>query len=130
VTSAPRRYRFGRGSRLSKARQFEQVRKEGVRRSAGAISVICRPNGTPRHRLGLSVGRPVGSAVERNRAKRIIREAYRLVRHDLPAGASGAYDIVVSVRAGAAVKLADVRRDLPRLVEACHREWAPRRRDE
>jgi ribonuclease P protein component len=46
-------------------------------------------------RLGLSVSRRVGNAVVRNRWKRRLREAFRLLRQDLPAG----FDLVVIVRA-------------------------------
>jgi ribonuclease P protein component len=48
-------------------------------------------------RLGLSVGRKVGNAVERNRWKRRIREAFRLLQHELPSG----LDLVVRPRLGA-----------------------------
>lgn len=36
-------------------------------------------------RLGIAVGKPVGSAVIRNRRKRLVREAFRRLRHELPA---------------------------------------------
>jgi ribonuclease P protein component len=62
------------------------------------------PNQQPRWRLGLSVGKRVGNAVARNRAKRLVREAFRLSRHELEGGggsARGGFDIVVSVRGAA-----------------------------
>jgi ribonuclease P protein component len=45
-------------------------------------------------RLGLSVSRKVGGAVRRNRFKRLLREAFRAVQQDLPAG----MDLVVVAR--------------------------------
>lgn len=45
-------------------------------------------------RLGLSVPRRVGTAVKRNRVKRMLREAFRLSQHHLPAG----LDLVVGVQ--------------------------------
>lgn len=63
-------------------------------RLGGTMIVFGRVNGLAHSRLGLSVGRVVGGAVERNRVKRLIREAFRLDQHSLPQG----LDFVVSVR--------------------------------
>jgi ribonuclease P protein component len=61
--------------------------------------VIARPNGLTHARLGLAVGvKSAGSAVNRNRIKRVVREAFRLRQQGLPA-----VDIVVNARAAAAV---------------------------
>ena len=54
------------------------------------------PNGLESTRLGISVGRAYGSAVRRNRVKRLIREAFRRVRYQLPAG----IDLIVVPRRG------------------------------
>ncbi|HKO09972.1 MAG TPA: ribonuclease P protein component [Alphaproteobacteria bacterium] len=59
-------------------------------------------------RLGLTASRKVGGAVERNRARRRLREAARLL---LPAGAEPGYDLVLVARA------ATLRRPFAALVE-------------
>jgi ribonuclease P protein component len=59
--------------------------------------VIARPNGLGLARLGLAVGvKSAGNAVNRNRIKRVVREAFRRAKQELPP-----VDIVVNARAAA-----------------------------
>ena len=60
----------------------------------GPLTVFVHANGLDHPRLGLSVGKRVGSAVRRNAVKRRIREAFRLLQHELPRG----FDVVVTAR--------------------------------
>jgi ribonuclease P protein component len=41
------------------------------------FNLAAAPNQQPHHRLGLTAGRRVGGAVQRNRARRLLREAFR-----------------------------------------------------
>jgi ribonuclease P protein component len=64
---------------------------------------------SPSTRLGLTVSRKVGSAVRRNRIKRLLREAFRTDRALFPERA----DVVVIAKESCAVRsLADVRNEL------------------
>ena len=59
--------------------------------------MIARPNDVGHARLGLAVGvRAAGNAVNRNRVKRVVREAFRHIRQELPA-----VDLVVNARPAA-----------------------------
>ena len=63
---------------------------------------------TPVSRLGIRIGRRVGSAPTRNLIKRRLREAYRLTQHDWPI----VFDLVITVRPHAPLIFADYQRTL------------------
>ena len=68
--------------------------------------------------MGLSVSRKVGGAVVRNRWKRLLREAFRLTRPQLPAG----IDLIVIPRAGTEPTLAALMESLVRLAGRLERK--------
>lgn len=79
-------------------------------------------NGLDHPRLGLSVSRrKIRKAADRNHFKRLVREAFRLAKADLPAG----IDLVVVPR-GARLTFAAARQGLPALARAVARRLGPR----
>ena len=75
-------------------KDFLNLYKRG-KYSASKYSVIyVRPNGRPFNRLGITAGKKIGNAVCRNRAKRLIRLAYRQAEVNMPVG----MDIVIVAR--------------------------------
>lgn len=122
--------RFQRSRRLTDARQYQAVFKAKVKKIAGPLIVWGRTNELPHWRLGLSVGRRVGNAVVRNRAKRMVREAFRLLQHEFPLRETGegrrGYDIVVSVRAHENLALDEYRKLLLDAAQGVHKEWEKR----
>ncbi len=63
---------------LKNTRQFERVRQEGRTWAAPLLILNAAPNGLDVVRCGFVAGKKTGKAVERNRARRLMREAVRL----------------------------------------------------
>ncbi len=74
----------------------------------------------PHLRIGFSVSRKVGGAVQRNRLRRLYREAFRLTRQTMPTG----MDLVLIPRKSDEPALETLTTGLPRLVEALARKLA------
>jgi len=69
------------------------VQGRGRRIDAGVLLVLALDSGTRRPRIGITVAKKVGNAVERNRARRWVREAWRALAAGFPA-----LDVVVIAR--------------------------------
>jgi ribonuclease P protein component len=93
-----------RRRRLSRSGEFERVYREGRSHASRYLVVYAfpRPEGDEDPRLGISVGRKLGGAVERNRVKRLLRDAFWARAGDLKEG----HDFVIVARP-AAGELAD-----------------------
>jgi len=93
---------------------------------SGPLRIHVAPNALRHPRLGLAVGRRVGTAVRRNRVKRLLREAFRTVQADLPARPEGSYDYVINVQAHEEFALADYRRLLLDAARTADGRWRKR----
>jgi len=81
--------------RITNAKEFEQVYKNGVIINSGCLIIRSRPNKLGYSRLGIAVSKKLfPSAVTRNRIKRLIREAFRLGKQQIPKG----MDLIIGIR--------------------------------
>ena len=108
---------------ITESHLYGKVYKNGARKSSSALSVCVlrdkhagilkknHPEKKQINRIGISASKKIGGAVQRNRAKRVIREAYRQI--DKETGIRTGYLIVIVPRTECTVlKMQDVKRDL------------------
>jgi ribonuclease P protein component len=79
---------------LTSSADFERVRRFGKSYAHPFVVLIALPNDMDRSRFGIAAGRSTGKAIQRNKAKRILRETLRPL---IPSIASG-WDIVLLAR--------------------------------
>lgn len=112
------RFLFPGSRHLRSPRDFARVYE--VKQRAGDAHLLLfaaqNPLG-PATRVGFSISKKNGNSPQRHRIRRLLREAFRLSQHDLPAG----LDLIVIPRPGSGSTLDDYRKSLVRLSWKLHR---------
>jgi ribonuclease P protein component len=90
------RFRFPRSCRLTARKQYLVVYGRGRRIPSRSLTLFGLPNSLDTCRLGITVTRKVGSAVYRNRIKRMLRDVFRRRKSEL----SVDLDLVVNAHRG------------------------------
>jgi ribonuclease P protein component len=88
---------LSKAQRVRRHGEFQHAFATGTRLHGRFVTLVVAGNSTGTTRLGIVASRRVGNAVERNRAKRLIREVFR---QNAPAASRDAVDFVVIPRRG------------------------------
>jgi ribonuclease P protein component len=115
----PARHTFPRTLRVRTREDYSGVFDPRVKVARGPLILYGVPNDKNATRLGFSTSRKVGNAVRRNRIRRLLRESFRLLQHELPTG----YDLVIVVRAHEPLALPEYQQLLRQLCTALHGLW-------
>ena len=111
---------FPKRVRLLKSAEFDRVFGRRCSFADGLIVVYFATGESERPRLGLVVSRKCGNAVVRNRWKRALREAFRLVQHELPRH----LDLVVLPKRGAKPDVARLQASFAKLAARANEKLA------
>lgn len=114
------RFAFPKSHHLRTHQDFRAVYEASVVKRLGPLRIHSLPNTFNHPRLGLSVSRRVGKAHQRNRIKRLLREAFRLEQHNL----AGSLDLVIVVAPHDPRPLNDYRNLLLDAARKLNNHWA------
>lgn len=84
-------------------KEFKRLYYRGKCVVARSVVIYMSKNRLGHNRLGLTCGKTIGKATKRNRAKRLMRESYRILSGELKQG----YDIVIIARSSISGKKCD-----------------------
>ena len=82
--------------RLTRSEEFKRVRRSGKSYAHPLVVLIVQTHQQPQSKAGVAAGRTVGTAVHRNRAKRLLREAMRTLLPNI----SSNLDLILIARPG------------------------------
>jgi ribonuclease P protein component len=109
--------KLGRHERITEQFEYKEVITKGKILAGRRFKAYLLVNGATKRKAGFIAGRTVGGACERNRARRLLREAYR---HLKPRAAPSGFRVVfVAGRGIVGSKLGEVRTDMEGMLRSC-----------
>ena len=110
-------------SRLSARAEFQKIYALGQRYDGRLMAAFLRKNDLPVHRLGVTAStKAIGKSVDRNRARRLLREVFRRSRTELDA-LGQQYDWVINAKRSLLSSNEELRfREFRRIIEQVARD--------
>jgi len=123
LTPLAARQTLPKQSRLSARAEFQKIYALGQRYDGRLMAAFLRKNDLPVHRLGVTAStKAIGKSVDRNRARRLLREVFRRSRSDLNA-LGQQYDWVINAKRSLLRSNEELRfREFRRIVEQVARD--------
>jgi ribonuclease P protein component len=90
-------FSFPKFEKILNRADFVKINRSGKRLYTKHFTLVTQQNGQGITRLGVTVSKKTGTAVQRNRVKRLVREYFRLNKACFPQG----YDIVIIAKKNA-----------------------------
>lgn len=112
-----KQYGFPRTNRIRSQQDFAEIYSARQRAGDRNLLLFAVLNQLGHSRLGVSVSRKNGNSAHRARKKRLIREAFRLIQHQIPKG----MDLIVVPRAEVAAELKQYQHSMKRLSQKLYR---------
>ncbi len=109
--------KLGRHERITEQFEYKEVIGKGTILVGKRFKAYLLINGAVRRKAGFIAGKGVGGACERNRARRLLREAYRLLKPQ--AVAQGFKIVFIAGRGIAKAGLGDVEADMRGMLQSC-----------
>lgn len=111
--------RLPRLTHLRSGQDFERVYSQKTRASDQHVLIFAAQNDLGYSRFGLSVSKKHGNAVRRNRIKRLLREAFRLMKNELPQG----LDLIFIPRFDSKAELIDYKNSLKYILRRLEKKF-------
>ena len=123
LTTDNMRYSFGKTQRVTRSGDFTKIIRLGTCVADGTLVLFALPTASADQsiRIGITIPKKTGNAVQRNRWKRLIRESFRVQQAALPTG----YEFIIRPKRGASPSWRAIEKSIPHLARKAAKRVRP-----